>query len=270
MARQRSPRGEHLEVAREAGFGSFSLPSVVAGILCAYGAFAVIAAIVGAILSAADVSTDFRTNDWTGSGAVAALGSAIALLLAYLFGGYVAGRMARRAAFLHGVAVFLGSLVLGAIVGGVVGGLTNDTSIRDNLQGIGVPTRWDQVSGVALAGAIVSLAAILVGAVVGSMMGERWHTKLARRYADPSVGPAAEAEALAARARSERASRRGDALVEGESVHYLDLRDQEDVERSAAPTDVVDRPSPERVDHLDEDEPRYTAAEWEQRMRSRH
>lgn len=280
MARnRRSPRVEHLEVAREAGLGTVSVPSIAAGVLCAYGAFALVAAVVGAALSSLDVSTDFRTNDWTGSGAVALLASAVALLLAYLFGGYVAGRMARRAGLLHGLAVFVVSLVLGGAVGAVVGGLTDDTAIRDNLQSIGVPTTWDQVSGVAATGAIVSLAAILVGSLAGAAMGERWHTKLARRWADPTIGPAADAEAAAERARQERAAQRGDDLVEGESVHYLDLRDRDEREQGA-PVDVVDLDA-DRADrdladrdlaerHLtDADEPRYTAAEWEARMRSR-
>ena len=143
---------------------------------------------MGAVLSSLDVQTDFRTNDWTGSGAVAALASAVSLLLAYLFGGYVAGRMARRKAVLHGVVVFVASLVAAVIVGGVVGWLTDDEQIRENLQSIGVPTTTDQISGVAVAGAIVSVAAILVGSVLGAMLGEGWHTKLSRRVVDPDVG----------------------------------------------------------------------------------
>ena len=45
----------------------------------------------------------------------------------------------------------------------------------------------------ALAGVIVSLAAILLGSLLGGVLGERWHTKLARRVADPEIGPAADA-----------------------------------------------------------------------------
>ena len=63
-------------VAREAGHGRFSLLSILAGTLTSYGAFAILAAIVGALLAAADVETDFRTNDWAGSGAVGGLATA--------------------------------------------------------------------------------------------------------------------------------------------------------------------------------------------------
>ena len=158
MDRRSATAQIHREQTAEAGFPSISFISLLAGLVTAYGTFAVVAAIAGSVLSAADVETEFRTNDWTGSGAVAALTSAVVLLLAYLFGGYVTGRMARRAAVLHGVLLFVATLIVGAIAGGVVAGLTDDAEIRSNLRTIGVPTTWDQISDVAVVGVIVSLA----------------------------------------------------------------------------------------------------------------
>ncbi len=204
MAAKRTPGKEHRQITREAGIGPVSGISIVAGTLSAYGAFALIAALAGALLSAAEVETDFRSNDWTGSGAVAALASALVLLLAYLLGGYVAGRMARRAGLVHGVAVAISSLVLAAVVGGVVGGLADNQEVEDNLRSIGAPTTTDQITGVAITGLVVSLVALVIGAVLGGILGERWHTKLARRAADPDVGPAAESRARAEREDQER------------------------------------------------------------------
>jgi hypothetical protein len=175
--------------------------SLLAGTLSAYGAFAIIAAVAGSVLAALDVDTEFRTSDWTSSGAVAGLVSGIVLLLAYVFGGYVAGRMARRSGLLHGLGVALVSLVLGGIVGAVAGLSQDSGSIQDDLSGIGVPTDWDQVRGVAIASVIIALAAIVVGAIVGGILGERWHTRLARWVADPDRGPAAEARHHAERDR---------------------------------------------------------------------
>jgi hypothetical protein len=54
---------------------------VVAGVMCAYGTFTLVAAVAGALLDRLNVYTEFRSNDWTGSGAVA-LASAIVVLLA--------------------------------------------------------------------------------------------------------------------------------------------------------------------------------------------
>jgi hypothetical protein len=63
---------------------------------------------------------------------------------------------------------------------------------------VGIPTTTHQITGVAVAALVVSLAAMLVGSVAGSVQGERWHTKLARRAADPDIGPAADLRRRAA------------------------------------------------------------------------
>ena len=186
------PGQEHRAVVRDAGLPGISAISILAGIVAAYGTFAVVAAIAGAIAHRADTSTDFRTNDWTGTGATALLISAVTLFIAFLFGGYIAGRMARRRGVAHGVAVFVVSIIVAAIAGGVVRAFTDNAEIRRNLRSIGVPTTWNQVSSVTVVGVIVALAAMLVGAILGGTLGDRWHAKLERRAADPAYGPDAE------------------------------------------------------------------------------
>jgi hypothetical protein len=190
--RSNSPAAVHRETVAEAGIGRLSVISVLAGLVTAYGTFAIVAAIAGSLLASADVQTDFETNDWTGSGAVASLATTIVLLIAYVFGGYVAGRMARRSGMLHGIALAIAALVVGAVTGGVVAALTDDSSIRSNLRSIGVPTSTDQITDVAIVGMIASLVAIVLGSLLGALLGERWHTKLARRVQDPEIGTSAD------------------------------------------------------------------------------
>jgi hypothetical protein len=237
----------HRETAREAGYGALSPLSVLAGVVSAYGAFAIVAAVVGAVMTSIDADTEFRTNDWTSSGAVAALASAVVLFLAYLFGGYVAGRMARRAGVLHGVVVFIVSLMVGAAAGGVVAALDDGGDVERNLRSIGIPTTADQVTDVAIAGAIVSLVAVLLGSVLGGMLGERWHTKLARRAADPDYGPGAAARAEAERADEERAAliERDETVRRDVEAEQIDLRDDD---RTAVVASADDD------DDLDDDE----------------
>lgn len=248
----------HKETARDAGFGSVSILSVLAGVVCAYGTFAVVAAIAGAVTNAADIATEFRTDDWTSSGAAASAITAVVLFVAYLFGGYVAGRMARRAAVLHGLAVFVTSLVLGAIAGGLVTALADNADIEQNLRSIGIPTTTDQVNEVAIAGALVSLAAILLGSLLGSWLGERWHSKLARRAVDPAYGPQADAwdRAAAAEYDAHRRAERDRAL---QAITPAGDRDGHD------DLDLRDRPV---VAGGEADRPRYTAEEWAARQRS--
>ena len=236
----------HRETVHEAGYSTVSPLSVIAGVVCAYGAFAIVAAVVGSILTAIDVETEFQTNDWTSSGAAAALASAVVLFLAYLFGGYVAGRMARRSGVLHGLLVFIVSIVLAAVVGGVVGALADGDEVEQNLRSVGIPTTWDQVEDVALGGAILSVVAVLLGSLLGGALGERWHTKLARRVADPEIGPAADARRRA----DEEAADRHDRIDRDSALHR-------DLDHDGVDDD--------RDIDLRDDEPRYTAAEWRER-----
>jgi len=111
------------------------------------------------------------------------------LLLAYLFGGYVAGRMARRAGLLHGIAVFILALIIVALVAAIAATQTDTSAIRGNLRSLGIPTTGAEWGDVGTLAGIGSLAAMLVGALLGGLLGERWHTKLTRRAASPNYGP---------------------------------------------------------------------------------
>jgi hypothetical protein len=175
-------------LTREAGIGKLSLISVLAGVLVAYGAFAVLAALAGAAAAVIGLDTDLSANNWAELGIGSAIAAAVVLLLAYLFGGYVAGRMARRAGLLHGVGVFVLALVLVALIAVIAATQTDTSVIRGNLRSLGIPTtgaEWGEVG--TLAG-IGSLVAMLVGAVLGGLLGERWHTKLSRRAASSKHG----------------------------------------------------------------------------------
>jgi hypothetical protein len=89
--------GDRASLVREAGLGKLSLPSVLAGVLVAYGAFAILAALAATAAAAIGLNTELNRNEWAALGTGSAIALAVVLLLAYLFGGYVAGRMARRA-----------------------------------------------------------------------------------------------------------------------------------------------------------------------------
>jgi hypothetical protein len=183
-----SPR-DRAALAREAGLGRLSLPSVLAGVLVAYGAFAVLAALVGAVAAAIGLNTDLAGNDWATLGVGSAIAAAIVLLLAYLFGGYVAGRMARRAGLLNGLAVFVLAVVLVAAVAAIAASQADTDAVQANLRSLGIPTTGTEWGKVGTVAGIGSLAAMLVGALLGGVLGERWHTKLTRRAVSGKHGP---------------------------------------------------------------------------------
>jgi hypothetical protein len=178
-------------LAREAGLGRLSLPSVLAGVLVAYGAFAVLAALVGAVAAAIGLTTNLARNDWATLGLGSAIAVAVVLLVAYLFGGYVAGRMARRAGLLNGLAVFVLAVVLVAAVAAIAASQADTSAVQANLRSLGIPTTGTEWGKVGTVAGIGSLAAMLVGALVGGVLGERWHSKLTGGRSAASTAPTA-------------------------------------------------------------------------------
>jgi hypothetical protein len=187
-------------LTRQAGIGKLSFISVLAGVLVAYGAFAVLVALAGAAAAALGLTSDLSANNWAELGVGSAIVAAAVLVVAYLFGGYVAGRMARRAGLLHGLGVFILALVIVALVAAVTATQADTSAIRGNLRSLGIPTTGAEWSDIGTLAGIGSLAAMLVGAVLGGMLGERWHTKLTRRAASPKYGPDREQPATDDRA----------------------------------------------------------------------
>lgn len=268
MARndQQRATSEHLAVAREAGYGRFSPAAILAGTLSGYGAFAILASVVGAVFAKAKWNTNFRTNDWTSASAASGLATAVVLFLAYLFGGYVAGRMARRAGLMHGLATFVLGIVIAAAAGGLVAGLADDQDLKRNLRSIGIPSTPSQWGKVGIAAGILALALMLVGAALGGILGERWHTTLARRAVDPEYGPEAETRqrATAIEAQRDETVERDEALRRDAEASRVA---QNDEERDRQRDPVVAGPTTGATAVGEGDEPRYTAAEWAEMQR---
>lgn len=192
-------------LARDAGLGRLSFVSILAGTLVAFASFAVLLAIVGGILSTVGVDTSNLTaNDYERLGIGGAVVAGLVLFLSYFFGGYIAGRLARRAGAVNGGLVVVLAIVIGALVAALVGTQTDTEAVADNLRVIGVPTSGSDYGDIATVAGIVALVAMIAGAVLGGITGERWHGKLATRAFDPEIGP----EPVARQERSETDRRR--------------------------------------------------------------
>jgi hypothetical protein len=191
-------RSDRKSLASDAGFGKVSGLSVLAGTLVAYGGFAAIVTIVAGIASWADVNTNMSTESWKRLGVGSAIGAGVVLLLTFIFGGYVAGRMARRSGMLHGFGVFVLGLVVGGAVAASARQLGAGHQIVRGWRDLGAPTTWHEWRGPGILGGIVGVAGMLIGGLLGGTLGERWHVKLLERALDPTVGPEAALRARAA------------------------------------------------------------------------
>jgi hypothetical protein len=170
-------------LAQGAGFGRISFVSVLAGVLVAYGAMAVLLSAAAAIAEAAGIADRLSLDDWTRLGVGSAAVVVAATLVSYLFGGYVAGRMARRAGLLNGLATFVLAVLLVATLGALLALRSGTEQVAADLVGAGIPAAFDEWGAVGSLAGLGSLVAMLVGALVGGKLGERWHSKLTRRAA---------------------------------------------------------------------------------------
>ncbi|WP_369139034.1 hypothetical protein [Modestobacter versicolor] len=175
--------------AQHQRFGGIKWGAAFFGWLSANGlAVLLIAALsaAGVALSLTDVvpSPDQAADAAAGNAGGIGIGGGIALLvvlfLAYLAGGYVAGRMARFDGARQGVAVWLVGLLVVvalAVLGAVLGAEYNVLS-QLNLPRIPID------EGTATTAGIVALVAVLLvtllGAVLGGKLGERFHRKVDR------------------------------------------------------------------------------------------
>ena len=187
---------DRVGLAHDAGLPRISFLSVLAGVLVAYGAFALLASIFGGVASASGGDFELPRGNWQTAGIVSAVVLGLTLFCSYLFGSYVAGRMARRSGTMHGLLVFFLGFVIAAAAGGfataVAGTDAVRDSVRDTLGAIGAPTSGEDLRTMGSIGGIVALGSMLLGSLIGGRLGDRWHGKLLTRALDPAVGPDAE------------------------------------------------------------------------------
>ena len=207
-SRIRETAGDRAGLVADAGLGPISLISALAGVLVAYGAFVVLGGIVGAVVTSMGLDVEVTSTDYERLGILGGLIAAGVLFLSYLFGGYVAGRMARRRGFLHGALVLLLGILLVTAVAALTSAASESTSVTEALRSFGIPTTADEYGNALTVAGLAALAAIVLGSLLGGAMGEQWHGQLIKRAVDPNVGTEAEAreraQREAARAEAER------------------------------------------------------------------
>jgi hypothetical protein len=121
--------------------------------------------------------TDAKADTIGLAGAIALL---VVLAVAYWFGGWAAGRMARFDGARQGVAVWLWGILAAATIAvlAVVGGSRYNVLDRLNLPR--VPIDSGRLTTGGLLALLASIAVTLFAAMLGGMAGERFHRKVDR------------------------------------------------------------------------------------------
>ena len=226
--------------------GGISLTAILTGVVVAFGAMFLLSALVGGILAATGVDASDITAGAGTKGTIASIAIVAALFLAYLWGGYTAGRMGRGAGLVNGFLVPVVALIVAAVVAALVNAMGAAANLNLPFDESQLPIEGDNLADFGQLVGVASLIAMFVGGILGGVLGQRWHTSLERRVV---------------REREEEAdSRRRDALERD--------RDRADADRRPAPVGAAaasqqaDRSADDRVERrpADTDSPGRTVA----------
>ena len=183
-----APRAERQQIvaAQQARYGGISWGAAFFGWLSANGMAVILIALLSAGGLAFGLSSRVGSADEAAASATSGIGLGagiallVALFLAYLAGGYVAGRMARFDGAKQGVAVWVIGLVvvvLLALAGVLFGSQYNVLSQLDLPR---IPVDEGTATTAGIIALVAVLAATLLGAVLGGLMGARYHRKVDR------------------------------------------------------------------------------------------
>ena len=173
-------RNENVSGARPVeARGGVSGGAILTGVVVAFGAMFLLSAIIGGILTALGVAeTDITRGEAIDAGIGAGMAFVVAQLLAYMWGGYTAGRMGRGAGLANGILVPVTAIVLGLITAAIVSALGATANLNLPFTENRLPLENDYLVNWGIGIAIASFIAMFVGAAIGGGMGARWHTKL--------------------------------------------------------------------------------------------
>ncbi|REE03760.1 hypothetical protein [Citricoccus muralis] len=194
-----TPRGRRDDIvtAERQKFGGMKIGAAFFGWLAATGMAVLLAAVLSAIGvgvglatgTDAGQATEEATQSPTAVGITGAVILAVILLISYLSGGYVAGRMARFDGAKQGIAVWLWAIVITiilAVVGLVAGSQFDLVGQLGSLTGM--PIEAEALTTGGIIALVVAVLLALAGAVLGGILGMRYHRKVDQYGADHHRG----------------------------------------------------------------------------------
>jgi hypothetical protein len=166
-----------IAAARER-FGGIDVPATLVGMLTGLSTTLLLAGLVGAAVGAVGYQTGLE-SDAEDLSTASVIGGAVVLFVAFLIGGWAAGRIARYDGARNGLVAALWTLVFAAILSGLGAWLGSEYDVFGNVD---LP-QWfstDAVTTTALVSGAAAVLAMLIGAVIGGIWGERYHRRADR------------------------------------------------------------------------------------------
>lgn len=157
--------------------GGLSLGSILTGTAVAFGTMSLLTILIAGIAVALGLTDEIdatATQIGWGAGIIFVLSQ----FLAYFWGGYTAGRMARGAGILNGLMVpVLALLLVGGAIG-IMAALGVEPRFAAPFTDFRVPLEEDVVLTWGIGLGIATLVMMFLGAILGGHLGARWHDKL--------------------------------------------------------------------------------------------
>ena len=161
--------------------GGISVGAILTGVLVAFGAMSLMGGLVsGLIVTFGGVPESSFPGTEVEAGLVAAVLFVLAEFVAYLWGGYAAGRMARGAGIANGLLVPLIAVLLVIVIGAIVAVLTTSSGLELPFRSWNLPTQNDVTLTWGAGIGIAVLVAMFLGGGLGGALGTRWHSRLER------------------------------------------------------------------------------------------
>lgn len=160
-------------------FGGIDIPASLVGMLTALSTTLILAGLVGAAFGVVGYQTGLDRRDAQDLSTWSLLGGAGVLFVAYLIGGWAAGRMARYDGARNGFATGIWTLVFAGILAALGAWAGNEYDVFRNVD---LP-QWfttDALTTAAIVSAVVAVVAMFLGGVLGGAWGERYHRRADR------------------------------------------------------------------------------------------
>jgi len=164
-------------------FGGMKFGACFFGWLTATGTAVILTALLAAIGAGVGLTRDLNPDQALATAQTVGLVGGIVLLaiilVAYLAGGYVAGRMARFNGVKQGVGVWLWAIIIAVVVAVLSLVAGSQFNILGSLNGFPrVPVNEGQMTTGGLLVAILVVVVALVGAILGGLAGMRFHRRV--------------------------------------------------------------------------------------------
>jgi ABC-type transport system involved in cytochrome c biogenesis permease subunit len=186
IERRETARPVHPIAAARDRFGGIDLPASLVGMLTAIAMLVLLGGVVGAAVGAIGYQTGLRGDNVEDISIASLIGGLVVIAIAYLVGGWTAGRIARYDGARNGLMTGVWTIVLAGALSALATWFGSEYDVFANVD---LPQWFDRdaLTTAALLSGAAAVATMLVAGVLGGLWGVRYH-----RLADQTILEAQE------------------------------------------------------------------------------